>query len=75
MDKTRAFCEVDSSTGVCISVIQTPKEMPAYPNGNIGLEIPSYDESYIGGHYNGTTVDKCPAGKVWDVVTKSFIAA
>jgi len=70
----KIFCEIEESTGVVLGVLRTHAK-PIYPVGRIGVEVLDYNTDYLGGHYNGTTVDKCPAGKVWDVATNSFIAA
>jgi len=66
------FAELDQDN-VVVSVLES-KTRPDYEAaGKTAIEVD--DLSFIEGHYNGTTVDKCPAGQVWDAATKQFIAA
>jgi len=67
----KTFAEVDKN-GVCIATLTTTTK-PVYPIDRQGVELTSSIDNILGGHYNGKTIDKCPAGKVWDVVTKKFI--
>jgi len=39
--------------------------------GKVAIDVSDF--SFIDGHYNGTTVDKCPAGKMWNATKKKFV--
>jgi len=64
------FAELDKDN-VVVSVLES-KTRPDYAAaGKTAVDVSDF--SFIGGHYNGATIDKCPAGKMWNATKKKFV--
>jgi len=64
------FAELENN--VVVSLLESQKRPDYEAAGKTAVEVDSMD--YINGHYNGTTVDKCPDGMRWDSVSGAFVA-